>query len=286
MRHFILYNPLAGHGNCGEKLEKLKGFLSGECVEWDITKIESYGDLVLGLDPSDDIIISGGDGTINRFVNAVDCDNLKNDVYYYASGSGNDFMHDVGKNVGDAPFKINEYIVNLPTVSVNGNTYRFINGIGYGIDGYACEVGDKLKLKNKKVNYTAIAIKGLLYDYNPTNATIIVDGERYEYKKVWIAPTMNGRFYGGGVMPAPEQNRLGSDEVSVMALHGTGRLKTLLMFPSLFKGEHVNRKKNIFIKKGREITVKFDRPTALQIDGETILDVTEYTVYSKALAKV
>ena len=286
MRHFILYNPLAGHGDCNVKLAKLKSFLDGECVECDITKNDSYSELVSELASDDDIIISGGDGTINRFVNAVDCDNLKNDVYYYASGSGNDFMHDVEKNVGDAPFKINEYIVNLPTVSVNGNTYRFINGIGYGIDGYACDVGDKLKLKNKKVNYTAIAIKGLLYDYNPTNATIIVDGERYEYKKVWIAPTMNGRFYGGGVMPAPDQKRLGSDEVSVMALHGTGRLKTLLMFPSLFKGEHVNRKKNIFIKKGREITVKFDRPTALQIDGETILDVTEYTVYSKAMAKV
>lgn len=31
------------------------------------------------------------------------------------------------------------------------------------------------------------------------------------------------------------------------------------------------------ILKGREITVEFDRPTALQIDGETILGVTSYT---------
>ena len=29
---------------------------------------------------------------------------------------------------------------------------------------------------------------------------------------------------------------------------------------------------------GHEITVKFDRPTALQIDGETISGVTEYSV--------
>ena len=29
---------------------------------------------------------------------------------------------------------------------------------------------------------------------------------------------------------------------------------------------------------GKEITVKFDRPAPLQIDGETVLDVTEYTV--------
>ena len=33
--------------------------------------------------------------------------------------------------------------------------------------------------------------------------------------------------------------------------------------------------------KGKSVRVKFDRPTALQIDGETILNVTEYSVESK-----
>ena len=34
------------------------------------------------------------------------------------------------------------------------------------------------------------------------------------------------------------------------------------------------------ILSGDEITVRFDRPTALQIDGETILGVSEYTMRS------
>ena len=43
---------------------------------------------------------------------------------------------------------------------------RFINGIGFGIDGYCCEVGDQLKAKSDKpVNYASIAIKGLLFHY-------------------------------------------------------------------------------------------------------------------------
>lgn len=33
---------------------------------------------------------------------------------------------------------------------------------------------------------------------------------------------------------------------------------------------------------GHEMTVKFDRPVALQIDGELVLNVTEYTVRSAA----
>jgi hypothetical protein len=56
------------------------------------------------------------------------------------------------------PFSVKKYVENLPTVEVNGKTYRFINGVGYGVDGYCCEVGDKLKSENKKVNYTSIAI--------------------------------------------------------------------------------------------------------------------------------
>ena len=32
----------------------------------------------------------------------------------------------------------------LPQVSFGGDTYTFLNGIGYGIDGYCCEVGDAM----------------------------------------------------------------------------------------------------------------------------------------------
>ncbi len=281
MKYYILYNPLAGHGSLDEKLVSLKAHIDGESVECDVTKINDYSEFLASLDADDKIVISGGDGTLNKFINATDTDLIANDVLYYASGSGNDFLHDVEKQPGCAPFKINQYLKNLPTVTVKGKTYRFLNGIGYGIDGYCCEVGDQLKAKNKKVDYTMIAIKGLLFSFKPTNATVNVDGKEYKFKKVWIAPTMNGRFYGGGMIPTPEQDRLGDGSVSCMVLHGSGKLKTLMVFPSIFKGEHVKHTEMVSIFKGREVTVTFDRPCALQIDGETVLDVTSYTVNAR-----
>ena len=279
MKYYILYNPLAGHGSCDEKLDKLKQYLSGECVEFDLTKLESYADFLTKLNAGDKIVISGGDGTLNRFVNAVDVDHINNDILYYASGSGNDFLHDLGIEPGGAPFKINKYLVNLPTVTVKGKTYRFINGVGFGIDGYCCEEGDKIKLKSTKpVNYTAIAIKGLLFAFEAKVAKVTVDGKDYEFKKVWVAPTMNGRCYGGGMYATPDQDRLGDGSLSFMAFHGSSKLKTLMIFPSIFKGEHIKWKENITIIKGREITVEFNKPCALQIDGETFLDVKSYSV--------
>ena len=104
------------------------------------------------------------------------------------------------------------------------------------------------------------------------------DGKEYSYKKVWIAPTMNGRFYGGGMMPNPEQKRLGENrEISVMIWHSSGKLSTLMAFPSLFKGEHIKHTKMIAIHSGKSITVRFDAPKAVQIDGETVKGVSEYT---------
>ena len=158
----------------------------------------------------------------------------------------------------------------------------FLNGIGYGLDGYCCEVGDSIRAtSDKPVNYTLIAIKGLLFNYKRTNATVTVDGEERKYKGVWIAPTMNGRFYGGGMMTSPSQDRLSQDKnLSLMVFHRSGKLKTLMIFPSIFKGEHIKNKKFVDIIEGKDIAVRFDSPTSLQIDGETVLNVSEYRVLS------
>ena len=227
------------------------------------------------------VFTAGGDGTFNEALTGI---------YGYANaavgclpfGSGNDFLHDLGKKPGDAPCLITEYIQNLPVAEVNGKRYRILNGVGYGIDGYCCEVGDKLRATapGKPINYAGIAIKGLLFHYPPKNAVVTVDGVAHRYKKTWLAPTMNGRYYGGGMMPTPEQHRGNADgTVSTMIMAGSGKLRTLMIFPSIFKGEHVNYKRTVHVLTGKTIKVEFDRPTALQIDGETILGVKEYTVY-------
>ena len=122
----------------------------------------------------------------------------------------------------------------------------------------------------------------MLFHYRPVNATVTVDGKKYKYKRVWVAPTMKGRYYGGGMMPAPEQNRLDKNgQVSLMLMHSSGKLRTLMVFPSIFNGTHIQHTNMVTIHRGCDITVEFDRPAALQIDGETIPNVTSYRVISE-----
>lgn len=288
MSTYILYNPMAGHGCVEKEVTVLETLYEGEVYFKDITKISSLSEFISPLETSDNVVICGGDGTINRFVNDIDGTQINCEILYYALGTGNDFMTDIGKKRGDEPFSIKEYIKDLPTVEVNGKSYRFLNNVGFGIDGYCCEVGDNMKkTSDKKVNYTSIAIKGLLFHYKPTSATVIVDGKEYHYKKVWIAPTMNGRFYGGGMIPTPDQDRNDPEgKLSVMIFYGKGRLKTLSVFPSIFKGEHVKHTNMVAIHKGMDINVTFDSPAPLQIDGETIVGVTSYHATSKVVAPI
>ncbi len=272
-----LYNPLASNGRGRENAAKLAEILDEQISFKDIRETK-----ISDIPAEDKIVICGGDGTISHFVNTFG--EPERDIYYYAAGSGNDFTRDIGEN---GVILLNPYLKNLPTVEVKGKSYKVLNGVGYGIDGYCCEVGDEQRAKNpgKEINYSGIAIKGLLFHFKPANATVTVDGKEHKFKKVWLAPAMNGRYYGGGMCIAPEQDRLNAErKLSVVVMHGSGKLKTLVVFPSIFKGEHVKHKEMVEILTGHTIEVKFDRPTALQVDGETIKSVESYVIKSSAVA--
>ena len=287
MKQFILYNPLAGNGAAKEAAEGLAAASTAEAVLFPVTEITDYATFLAQITPEDTLTVCGGDGTLNRFVNDTAELDIPCEVFYLAAGSGNDFLRDLDKTPDGTPVCITKYIKDLPVTEVKGKAYRFLNNVGYGIDGYCCEVGDELKATSvKAVNYTSIAIKGLLFHYKPKNAVITVDGKEYRFKKVWLAPTMKGRFYGGGMMATPAQDRLAEDgKLSVLVFHGSGRLHTLMVFPSIFKGEHIKHEKIVTVLSGYDVKVSYDAPAAVQIDGETILDVTEYTATAKAAVK-
>lgn len=279
--NYLFYNPSARNGKAAEDLQLIKKTLDGQDVEiYAVTDIDDYVSVIDKIQPEDIVYIVGGDGTLNRFIN--DSTNLRilGDIFFYSAGTGNDFKHDVDPDNSLYRIRLNDYIRSLPTVTVGGVTYKFVNGIGFGIDGYCCEEGDRQRAAGKQdINYSAIAVKGCLFRFKPYGADITVDGETRHYDKVWLAPTMFGKYYGGGMKVAPEQDRNNPQHtVTNVVIHGTGRLKTFIRFTKIFSGEHTKYTDMVDIRTGHEVRVVFDRPCALQIDGETVKNVTEYTV--------
>lgn len=279
----VFLNNLANNGKGAEAKAQLEKLFAGEEIKvFDVKEIKNAADVCKDFSAEDKIIISGGDGTLSRFVNDIYELKLKNEIYFYTCGTGNDFINDVRDyvEIKDNLIPMKEFIKSLPVVTVNNEKHYFINGIGYGIDGYCCEEGDKLRaVSDKPVNYAGIAIKGMLGKFKPCGGTVTIDGVSTRYKKIWLAPTMIGRYFGGGMKITPNQNRLNQEHVvSNCVFHDSGMLKTLMVFPSIFKGEHVSHKDIIEIKTGHEVKVEFDKPCALQIDGETYTNITSYSV--------
>ncbi len=286
MKYAILYNPYS-HGGKGLGIAKEIEPLLGEhdYTYFDLTNIDNLNDFISSASPDTDIILTGGDGSLNSFVNNVDTD--KN-IYFFASGNGNDFARDIGFKKHTKPILINDYIKNLPTANIKGKTYKFLNCIGSGMDGYCCgEVERVRKELNKKGNYLFAAIKALLYAYKPCTATVVADGTEYVFKNTWLVPTMNGRFFGGGFMAAPDQNRLNPEsKISIVAMHNRNFFKIVVALLLLMKGKHTKLKSMIKVIEGHEFSVKLDKSAMLQIDGETIPDVIEYTVSSAKIKAV
>ena len=78
----ILYNPLSSTGSGEEKARKLIHILGedAEVVFRSLIDIEDKREFLLKLDPATIPIITGGDGTLSRFVNSLN-GNPTRDIY-------------------------------------------------------------------------------------------------------------------------------------------------------------------------------------------------------------
>jgi diacylglycerol kinase family enzyme len=279
---YVLYNPLASNKNGEEKAHRITEHTQNPYYAFvDITTL-SKEELDSIIEDAEEIVLAGGDGTLNSFVNLLDNNIPDKTIYFYPIGSGNDFVRDVREEDKEGSLiKLNKYIKDLPKIEINGKSHRFINGAGYGVDGFSCAMVEKKTKEDasKKCSYVLEAFLGIMYAYKPGKAKITVDGVTTEYENVWMISAMNGRYFGGGVKIAPNQDRLNSERtVSVVIASTKSRLKILRAFPSIKKGTHLRFTDLVTVIEGKEIYVEAENPSAVQIDGDPITDVTKYKV--------
>lgn len=104
MTYHILYNPHAGNENGLAQAKQLSNILTKDNLDFvNITKIKNYDAFFEKTPLEDKVLLTGGDGTLNRFINDCNTNNaletaLSHEIYYYAAGSGNDFLRDVNDN--------------------------------------------------------------------------------------------------------------------------------------------------------------------------------------------
>ena len=100
----ILFNNKANNKHGLDGAKKIEELLPGETFEYtDVTGIENAYDFIKTLPAEDTVVLTGGDGTLNHFANDVANRPLDRDVFYFPSGSGNDFWVDVKETAKRSP---------------------------------------------------------------------------------------------------------------------------------------------------------------------------------------
>lgn len=252
----ILYNPYSKKNKSIKIVNKI--VKKEKCPYYDITKLDIKD--FLDEHPDDEFLIIGGDGTMHHLANDLDGSEINSDIYLYRGGTGNDFSRDFGKK--EKHILVNEYIKSVPHASFNDSKEGFINGCGIGLDALVCYYTETSKTKS----FFRSTIKGF-FKYRPIKGTIIVDGVKHEFNKMYLASIMNGKYEGGGMKMSPKSDRL-DDFLEVVVIHNISKLGLLFCFPLIYKGWHIIKKKSVTILQGKCIEIISNDNNYMQLDGE------------------
>ncbi|MCR4398433.1 MAG: diacylglycerol kinase family lipid kinase [Firmicutes bacterium] len=228
----------------------------------------------------DRIVAVGGDGTVREIVSALVGSNVELGIV--PAGTGNDFARTFGlpKTVDEViPLLAGNHWTAADVGRVNGN--YFVNIAGCGIDADIAEAVNRSRvIVNGTVTYLLTAVKTVL-GYASAFMRISIDGKIIE-GRVLVLAVANGKFYGGGIMMAPDA-RVDDGKFHVIVARDVSRSEALRLLPLTYSGRHIlNRKVHVYT--GSEVSVEADRPLAIQADGTLVGNVpTTFSLLPGAL---
>ncbi|MEQ9402146.1 MAG: diacylglycerol kinase family lipid kinase [Cyclobacteriaceae bacterium] len=259
---FIVHNPFAG----GKRKEKLvRNFAEyaeareTDFVVYDTQKSGNATRLISEeLDSSyTDLIIIGGDGTINEAING-----LKQDipVSVIPAGTGNDFIKNIsiGKNQQQHfETAIEGNVINIDVGKCNDRI--FLNGIGIGFDGQIVEdMGSKrVPLLSGHAAYYYHVLR-ILGSYRERPFHYRLDEEKFE-KDLILLTIGNGTTFGGGFKLMPEA-KVDDGLLEICEIGTLSPLKRFLNIHRLSGGTH-----------GSLNEVNFHRATRIHVEENPLL---------------
>jgi diacylglycerol kinase family enzyme len=269
----ILYNPLSNNNKSNIYTHKLIKEYKKQNIPFrikSILKVDDIEEYLLNKKHIDNIILLGGDGTINRFVNEIAHKQIKQDIFLKSNGSGNDFLRSL-KEKDDLPQTI------MKAKYDNGTNTYFMNGVGMGIDGQITASVNSVE-NTGKFRYLTTTLKALLR-YIPEPAIIESDHGKTSYQKVYLVTANNGKYFGGGMKITPQAN-INDDYLDVIIVHSIPKLLLMPIFFTIYLGIHTKFKRWVTSYKTKHLKVTFDTPQISQADGENIYDVTSMDISS------
>lgn len=141
----------------------------------------------------------------------------------------------------------------------------FANVASAGMTGaVARQANQSSKAFGGKVSYVWSALS-VFSGWSADELTVEVDGET-RHGRMLDAVVANGRFFGGGMMIAPEAE---PDDgcFDVLLIGDLTKRELLVVLPKIFRGRHLPHPKGELLR-GATVTVDASEPLPVQLDGE------------------
>lgn len=271
----IIYNPLSKNAKSNVFTHKLVRQYKKSGIPFRLKSVLKIEDIRLYLEEKshiDNVILLGGDGTINRLVNNIADYDIKQTIYLKSNGSGNDYLRSLKSN-DEKPQTV------MQATYDNGFKTYFMNGVGMGVDGLVATYVNGLSKKGK-LRYMLTTLKALVH-YVPEPVVVEANGKTYKYDRTFLVTANNGKFFGGGMKITPKGD-IASDELDVVIVHTINKLFILPIFFTIYLGLHTKFKRWVTTFKAKEVKVSYSTPQVSQADGEEINNVNSMHVKSSS----
>ena len=182
-----------------------------------------------------DVIVLGGDGTLNIIANCLHHSNLP--IALIPCGTGNDFARTWFNNTATSPIEV---ALGNKTKSVDlgkCNDHYFINVLGIGFDGELIHNMERSHLKLwRKLTYFLHTLK-LFPFYQEKSIELQLDDWRFN-QELFIAAFANGKYFGSGMKIAPKADPT-NGSLDCCLIGKTNLFKKLYYFSKVFNGSHI-----------------------------------------------
>lgn len=285
----VILNPTAGSGGAARKRAAIVQALTVGGIAPEVAQTEGPGDagrLVRAArrDRVECIVLVGGDGTLNDAVQGfLEPDGSVAsgpDLGIIPSGTGGDFRRtfSLGDSVEEAAervLKSSPRPLDLGLLSVTGDDgsrlrRAFINITSFGIGGLTDRiVNSSPKWMGGKAAFFTGTLRAMLV-YKNAPVRVRVDGKVCLEAPIFNVALANGRYFGGGMMIAPDADP--SDGLlDVVMLEDMSKVESALLSQHIYKGAHLGKPK-VSIARGKVVEAEplaASTEVLVDMDGET-----------------
>ncbi|MDP4153849.1 MAG: diacylglycerol kinase family lipid kinase [Bacillota bacterium] len=273
MKHVFIINPAAGKRNAAEFIKEEVGrlFPSSGSYSIELTKKPGHAAEIAKkyAETGEPVRIysCGGDGTLNEVLNGMyRYENAE--LAVFPSGSGNDFIKMLaGRAAVNLESLVHGVAEKIDIIECEGTAA--INCVSAGLDASVANEVSKFKrlpFINGSTAYILSVLRCFL-SHIGSKLQFELDGELYPQDTYLFGVAANGRYYGGGFMPAPNADMY-DGMLDFVMVKKVSRFRMLTIIDEYKKGTHLHHNNIISLVRCTRARILSDKPIQMNLDGE------------------